>query len=201
MIDGPPADDGRAGPDGGGADQLACTATVLEAEPDAAVVANLGVASWVLMELDDRDRNLYLRGGMGSTTPTGFGLALATEDPVVVLDGDGSMLMSLGSLATVAEYAPPTFTVVVWNNRAYATTGGQPTATVDFAAAARACGISSFTAETDDGFAAAFTDALDADGPALVDCAVGPVDAAAPPAYDYRHGYLTHRFREAMGGG
>ena len=191
---------GEGRPDGGGADQRACTAAVLEAVPDAAVVANLGVASWVLMDVADRDRNFYLRGGMGSTTPTGFGLSLSTDDPVVVLDGDGSLLMSLGCLATVAEYAPPSFAVVVWQNRTYATTGGQPTATADFAAAAEACGLAGFAADTDAGFEAAFADALDHDGPALVDCAVGPVDASAPPGYDYRHGYLTHRFREAMVG-
>ena len=186
--------------DGGAADQRACTAAVLEAAPDAALVANLGVASWVLMDLDDRDRNLYLRGGMGSTTPTAFGLSLATDDPVVALDGDGSLLMSLGCLSTVAEYAPATLTVVVWNNGTYATTGGQPTAAVDFAAAAEACGLAGLSAASDEGFRAAFEEALAADGPALVDCVVGATDASAPERYDYRHQYLTHRFREAMVG-
>lgn len=182
------------------ADQRACTAAVLEAAPEAAVVANLGAASWVLMETADRDRHLYLRGGMGSTTPTGFGLSLAIDDPVVVLEGDGSLLMSLGALATVAEYAPPSFTVVVWNNRSYVTTGGQPTTPVDLAAVAAACGLASFSADSNTAFESALGEALSTDRPALVDCHVGRVDVSAPPDYDYRHGHLTHRFRESMVG-
>lgn len=184
--------------DAGPADQRACTEAVLGAVPDAAIVANLGVASWVLMTVEDRERNFYMRGGMGSTTPTGIGLALATDDPVVVLDGDGSLLMSLGCLATVGEFAPATFTVVVWNNGTYQTTGGQPTTGADFAAASEACGVAGFSATTDEGFEGALADALAADRPALVDCTVAPLDASAPPGYDYGHAYLTHRFRAAM---
>lgn len=185
----------------GPADQRACTEAVLAAAPDAAVVANLGVASWVLADVADRDRNLYCRGGMGSTTPTGFGLSLSTDDPVVVLEGDGSLLMSLGCLSTVGEFAPPTLTVVVWNNGTYETTGGQPTAAADFAAAAEACGMAGFAADSDEAFESALDAALGADRPALVDCAVAPAEAGAPPGYDYGHSFLTRRFRSAMLGG
>lgn len=190
--------DSARGPTDGPADQQACTALLLDAVPDAAIVANLGVASWVLMAVEDRDRNFYLRGGMGSTTPTGLGLSLATDDPVVVLEGDGSLLMSLGCLATVGEYAPSTLTVVVWNNGTYQTTGGQPTPTADFAAAAEACGVAGFTADTDDEFDAALAAARSTDRPSLIDCAVAPIDSAPPPGYDYGHAFLTHRFRTAM---
>lgn len=180
------------------ADQHACTERVLEAVPDAAVVANLGVASWVLAEVEDRDRNFYMRGAMGGTTPTGLGLSLATDDPVVVLDGDGSLLMSLGTLAVVAEYGPPTLTIVVWDNRSYQTTGGQPVVSTDFAAVAEACGIRGFSVDSDAAFADAFADAIEHDGPALVSCRVDAVDVSAPPSYDYRHGSLTQRFRAAL---
>jgi len=98
------------------ADQRACTRAVIEETPDAAVISNLGVASYHLIDVADRARNFYLTGAMGSTTPLGLGLATSTDEPVTVLDGDGSMLMSLGSLSTVADVDPPNLTVVVWEN-------------------------------------------------------------------------------------
>ena len=67
-------------PDAAGADQATCTAAVLDATPDAALVSNLGVASYVLAGVEDRARNCYLWGSMGVTTPVGLGLALATDD-------------------------------------------------------------------------------------------------------------------------
>ena len=180
------------------ADQYACTAAVLEATPDAAVVANLGTASWVLSEVEEREKNFYMRGAMGGTTPTGLGLSLVTDGPVVTLDGDGSMLMSLGCLSAVGEYAPENLTVVVWDNRSFVTTGGQPTLSADFAAVAEACGVAGFSAETDEEFEAAFGKALEHDGPALVSARVERADASAPPGYDYGHSYLTRRFRDAL---
>lgn len=183
------------------ADLYDCTDAVVETTPEAIVVANLGVASWVLMETADRDRNFYLRGGMGCTTPTGLGVALAVDTPVTVLDGDGSLVMSLGCLSTVAECDPSNFAVVVWNNREFATTGGQPTAPVDFAAAAEACGLPGRRIDTRADFAAAYTEAVDTDGPVLVDCLVDTPDITAPPGYDYGHSYLTDRFRRALTGG
>ncbi|MDY6818731.1 MAG: thiamine pyrophosphate-dependent enzyme [Halobacteriales archaeon] len=181
-------------------DQYAMTAAVLEAAPNAAVIANLGVASWVLAEVDDRDRNFYMRGGMGSTTPTGFGLALAIDDEVIVLDGDGSLLMGLGALATAGEYDPSNLTVVVCNNAEFGTTGGQPSLAdgVNFAAIAEDCGLAGFSARSESGFESALSEALAVDGAALVDCAVEPTDVGAPPEYDYSHAYLTDRFRRSI---
>ena len=180
------------------ADQYACTRAVLDAEPEAAVVANLGVASWVLAETDDRDRNYYMRGAMGCTTPVGLGLALSIDDPVVVLDGDGSLLMSLGCLSTVGTCAPSNLTIVVWVNRSFATTGGQPTAGVDFAAAAEACGVAGTAVERLDEFRASLDEAADRDGPSLIACSVETVDTEGPDTYDYAHEYREHRFRTAL---
>ena len=180
------------------ADQFAVTAAVLEATPDAVVVSNLGVASYVLAGVADRDRNVYLWGSMGVTTPVGLGLAMAVDDPVVVLDGDGSMAMSLGALATVATVDPSNLTVVVLDNDAYQTTGGQPTptATTDFAGVARECGLHAASADTLAGFEAALADAVAHDGAALVDCAVEPVDPEARPPMDFPH--IVHRVRTAL---
>jgi thiamine pyrophosphate-dependent acetolactate synthase large subunit-like protein len=183
------------------ADQYAVTDAVLEETPDAAVVANLGVASWVLAEVDDRDLNFYMRGGMGSTTPTGFGLALAVDRQVTVLDGDGSLLMGLGVLATVGSYDPENLVVAVMDNATFETTGGQPSlsGTTDFAAVAEDCGLGGFDAASVGEFESAYRAALDHDGAALIACDVDPTDVGAPPEYDYAHAYLADRFRRAAG--
>lgn len=180
------------------ADQGEVTAAVLEATPNAVVVANLGVASYVLAGVQDRDRNVYLWGSMGVTTPVGLGLALAVEDPVVVLDGDGSLAMSLGALSTVGAVDPVNLTVVVMDNASYLTTGGQPTptASTDFAGVARECGLHAASVDTVEAFEAAFAAALDHDGAALVACAVEPIDPATRPPTDFP--YLVHRVREAL---
>ncbi|MFB6303614.1 MAG: thiamine pyrophosphate-dependent enzyme, partial [Haloferacaceae archaeon] len=117
--------------------------------------------------------------------------------------GDGSLLMSLGCLSTVGEYAPPNLTVVVWDNGSYATTGGQPTAAaeggpVDFVGAAESCGVTGFEAGTVAGFGDAVADALAHDGPALVAAAVETPDVGPPAGYDYGCSYVKHRFRSAM---
>ena len=90
------------------------------------------------------DLDLPLRGCMGKASSLGLGVALARpERKVVVLDGDGSLLMNLGTLVTVAGMAPSNFLHVVLEGRTYDTSGGQPTPNegeVDFAGLARAAG-------------------------------------------------------------
>ncbi|MFC7229772.1 thiamine pyrophosphate-dependent enzyme [Salinirubellus salinus] len=180
------------------ADQYECTARLLSITPDAAIVSNLGVASYVLAGVEDRARNFYQWGSMGSTTPIGLGLALALDDPVTVLDGDGSMVMSLGALATVADQNPPNLTVVVWDNGQYGTTGGQPSAsrTVDFAAVARDVGLAATHVSTTDDFEAAYADAVASDEATVVVCDVEPVDPDERPPFDFAH--IKWRFRDAV---
>ena len=182
------------------ADQWACTAAVLEETPAAAVVANLGTAAYILAGVDDRPRNFYCWGSMGVTTPIGLGVAMGTDDPVTVLDGDGSTLMSLGALATVAEYGPDNLVVVIFDNAAYATTGGQPTRgeATDFAAVAADLGLRSFDVDTDADFATAYADAVAHDGPAVVACSVEAIDPDARPPLDFAH--VKRRFHEAVAG-
>ena len=180
------------------ADQYECTAVVLEATPDAAVVSNLGVASYVLAAVEDRDLNFYQWGSMGVTTPLGLGLATATDEQITVLDGDGSMLMSLGALAPVAKYDPSNLTIVVWQNDRYGTTGGQPTPTdeVDFAAVAQGVGLEATSVSTAEEFEAAYREAVAADGASLVVCDVEPCDPSERPSSDYAH--IKRRFRAAL---
>jgi sulfopyruvate decarboxylase subunit beta len=84
-------------------------------------------------------------GSMGMASSIGLGLALAQKKRVYVIDGDGSLLMNLGSLATIAQHAPKNYCLVVVDNKGYGSTGHQPTHTTggrtDLAEIARAAGI------------------------------------------------------------
>jgi len=182
------------------ADQVRCTEAVLEATPEAALVSNLGIASYVLAGVEDRARNCYLWGSMGVTTPVGLGLALEVDEQVTVLDGDGSTLLSLGALATVARHDPADLVVVVFDNGAFATTGGQPSGSelVDFAAVAEAVGLRAYGASSDAEFREAYDAAVEHDGAALVACRADPVDPESRPPLDFPH--VARRFREAMDG-
>jgi thiamine pyrophosphate-dependent acetolactate synthase large subunit-like protein len=184
--------------DEGRADQYDCTERLLSATPDALVVSNLGVASYVLAGVADRPRNFYLWGSMGVTTPVGLGLAMARDEQVTVLDGDGSTLMSMGVFATLSTYDPSNLTVVVWNNDGYATTGGQPSNAdaVDFAAVAEDCGLYAARAASGETFQRAYEDAVAHDGAAVVVCDVARVDPEERPPFDFAH--LKRRFRDEV---
>jgi thiamine pyrophosphate-dependent acetolactate synthase large subunit-like protein len=112
---------------------------------DEPVVVSLGHPAYDLFTAGDRALNFYTWGSMGLTSSIALGVAMARPDRrVVALDGDGSLLMNLGSLATIGECSPSNLIVVVLDNGQYGTTGGQPTATArgaDLEAAARSMGI------------------------------------------------------------
>ena len=95
---------------------------------DEIVVCNIGFPSRELYDIRDRDRNFYMIGSMGLASSIGLGLALAKPDEdVVVIDGDGSLLMNMGSLATVFAHNPRNLTWIVIDNGAYGSTGNQDT--------------------------------------------------------------------------
>ena len=112
---------------------------------DALVVAGLGAAAWDVTAAGDEPLNFPLWGAMGGAVPLGLGLALAQPSRrVLVITGDGEMLMGLGSLATVATQRPPNLAIVVLDNERYGETGMQLTHTaggVDLGAIAAASGI------------------------------------------------------------
>ncbi len=109
------------------------------------VVAGLGASAWDITASGDTPLNFPLWGAMGGAVPLGLGLALAQPGHrVLVITGDGEMLMGLGSLATVAIQAPPNLAVVVLDNERYGETGMQTTHTagsVKLEAMAAAAGI------------------------------------------------------------
>lgn len=102
---------------------------------DELVVATTGMTSRELYVVRDRPGNFYMCGSMGCALSIGLGVALARPDrKVVVLDGDGAALMSLGSLALARHLRLPNLEHIILDNGTYASTGGQPTcsAAVDF---------------------------------------------------------------------
>ena len=118
---------------------------LLAARKDAVVVGGLGASTYDIAAAGDHDRNFYLWGAMGGAVMIGLGVALAQPKlPVVVITGDGEMLMGIGSLATVGLQKPANLTIVVLDNEVYGETGGQASHTatnVDLVGVARGCGI------------------------------------------------------------
>jgi thiamine pyrophosphate-dependent acetolactate synthase large subunit-like protein len=139
---------------------------------DEAVIGGIGNANFDLWMSGQRPQNFYMLGSMGLTIPIALGVAIAQpRRHVVALEGDGSLLMQLGCLATVAVQAPKNLTIVVWDNGIYQITGSQPTAsasTSDLVAIARGAGIAnSHWAADEDEFDRLMTAALDG-GPTLI---------------------------------
>ena len=96
---------------------------------DEAVIGGIGNANFDLWARGQRPQNFYMLGSMGLTIPIALGVAIAQpQRHVVALEGDGSLLMQLGCLATVAMQAPKNLTMMVWDNGIYQITGSQPTA-------------------------------------------------------------------------
>ena len=113
---------------------------------DEAVIAGIGNTNFDLYAAGHRPQNFYMLGSMGLACPIALGVALAQpERGVIALEGDGSILMALGCLATVATLRPRNLTIIIMDNGIYQITGRQPTATsgaTDIVAVARGAGIS-----------------------------------------------------------
>ena len=125
--------------------RVEATRAIVDLAGQSPIVASLGHPAYDLFAAADRPENFYTWGSMGLASSIGLGLAMARPDlRVFVLDGDGSLLMNLGSLATIGLLQPANLVLVVMDNQEYATTGGQPTPTAhgaDLDAAARAMGV------------------------------------------------------------
>jgi thiamine pyrophosphate-dependent acetolactate synthase large subunit-like protein len=133
-------------------DRRAVVAAMLKDRKGLIAVGGLGASTNDMAAAGDHERNLYLWGAMGGAVMMGLGLALAQPDvPVVVITGDGEMLMGIGSLATVALQKPGNLSIVVLDNERYGETGGQTSHTAgaaDLVGVAKACGIADSTAIT-----------------------------------------------------
>jgi sulfopyruvate decarboxylase subunit beta len=114
------------------------------AQDDALLVCNIGIPCKELYSVCDMPNNFYMLGSMGLASSIGLGLALSLPGrKVIAIDGDGSVLMNMGSLATIAAQAPKNYLLVIIDNGSYGSTGNQPTATAkgtDLAQIARGAG-------------------------------------------------------------
>jgi thiamine pyrophosphate-dependent acetolactate synthase large subunit-like protein len=126
-------------------ERRAATAQLLKQRGDALVVTGLGSTTYDVFAAGDSPLTFYLWGAMGGAAMVGLGIALAQpKRRVVVLTGDGEMLMGLGSLATIGARRPANLAIVVIDNGLYAETGMQRTHTasgIDLAGVARSCGF------------------------------------------------------------
>lgn len=111
---------------------------------DKLVISNIGLPSRELYQIKHQPSNFYMLGSLGLASPIGLGVALSSKNPVVVIDGDGSLLSNLGSLATIAQEGPTNLTILAIDNSVHGSTGNQITATsqfVDLALTAKGLGI------------------------------------------------------------
>lgn len=126
-------------------DRRTTTAEILKQRGKALIVAGLGAPCWDIAAAGDDPLNFYVWGGMGGAAMIGLGLALAQPGRrVLVITGDGEMLMGLGSLATVAVQKARNLSILVQDNERYGETGMQLTHTrlgVDLAGMAKAAGF------------------------------------------------------------
>src|SRR5881296_1907582 len=160
------------------------------------VVTIMGAVAAELQSLGHRANHFYLQHAMGLASSTGLGLALCLPDrKVVVLDGDGSILMNLGSFTTMARYRPRNLVHVVFDNESLLSVGGFPTATStgsDLAGIAAAAGVPrTARATTMDDFTRAFDEALAAHDLTTI---VAKVDAVGPSKFVTDLSLLENRF-------
>ena len=94
---------------------------------DQLVVCNIGIPSQELHAIDDQPTNFYMLGTMGLASSIGLGLALAQPKPVIVIDGDGSILTNMGTLPTIANNVANNYILMIIDNGSYGSTGDQPT--------------------------------------------------------------------------
>jgi len=175
---------------------------VAQLKHDEAVIGGIGNANFDLWASGQRPQNFYMLGSMGLAIPIALGVAIAQpRRHVIALEGDGSLLMQLGCLATVAERAPKNLTMVVWDNGIYQITGSQPTpgaAAADLVVIARGAGIanSAWAADESD-FDRLIASALKDGSPSLI---VARIDSKpAIGATDRDPVQIRERFMRGLG--
>ena len=163
------------------------------------VVTIMGAVAAELQSIGHRPNFFYLMHAMGLASSVGLGIALSRPDlPVVVLDGDGSVLMNLGGLTTMARYRPRNLLHVIFDNESLLSVGGFPTATStgsDLGAIAKGAGVPrTVTVTTLDELKQAFRDARTSGDLTTL---VAKVDAVGPPSYITDLSLLENRYQFA----
>lgn len=164
------------------------------------VVSNLGPTTDELWHAGHRDRNFYTYGSMGLCSSIALGMALSTDQKVISLDGDGSLLMNMGTIATIAREQPKNLIVVVWDNEEWGQTGHQPSHTAtgtDLAAVAKGCGVPHTTTVTNlEDLESAFSSALQEDGPWFIVAKTHETDYL--PVAPIEPEFTLYRFRKSF---
>ena len=163
---------------------------------DRVVITIMGAVAAELQAIGHRPNHFYLQHAMGLASSMGLGVALTRPElSVVVFDGDGSILMNLGGLTTLARYRPTNLVHVVFDNESLLSVGGFPTATStgsDIAGMAKAAGIPrTATVDTIDAFVAEFDTALASGELTTI---VAKVDAKGPAGFVTDLALLENRF-------
>jgi thiamine pyrophosphate-dependent acetolactate synthase large subunit-like protein len=167
-----------------------------------AVIGGIGNTNFDLWAAGRRPQNFYMLGTMGLACPIALGVAIAQpRRRVFALEGDGSLLMQLGSLATIAGLRQKNLAIVVMDNAVYQITGAQPTATslgADIVAIARGAGIArSFWAADENGFEELLDRTLGEDGPWLIGARIDDKPATATTERDPAQ--IRDRFMRGLG--
>jgi sulfopyruvate decarboxylase subunit beta len=177
--------------------RLDCLRSVYSELEDCLIVTIMGAVAAELQSLGHRPNAFYLQHAMGLASSTGLGLALCLPNQrVVVFDGDGSLLMNLGTLSTMARYRPRNLTHVVFDNESLLSVGGFPTATstgTDLEGIARAAGVPRVLTVRDvESFRSSVCEAIR--GKELTTL-VAKVEASGPPGYVTDLSLLENRFQ------
>lgn len=188
-------------------DRAKFVAGLLQQRPEnLLVVCGLGSPTYDVVLLGDNPKNFYMWGAMGQAVPVGLGLAIARpDDRILVITGDGELLMGVGSLSTVGDRMPGNLGILVLDNGQYAETGGQRTHTAgrtDLAGVAASMGFASAVTIMDStGLESARESLLRLRGPSIVVAKVTPTKYGPPPEPQIRFGHFTAaRFRMAATG-
>ncbi len=166
---------------------------------DQVVVTIMGAVAVELYNLGHQPNFFYLEHGMGLASSMGLGLAVSLpKEKVTVLDGDGSVLMNLGSLSTLARYRPPNLTHWIFDNESLLSVGGFPTATgtgTDLAGIAEKAGARDVArADTVEAAEQAFSEASEREGLSII---VSKVEAVGPASFAMDISLLENRFQFA----
>ena len=176
------------------------TQLTLRLAGDRPIVGNLGPTSDELWHAGHRDRNFYTYGNMGLVSSIALGMALATDEQIISLDGDGSLLMNLGALASIGREKPKNLVVVVYDNEAWGQTGHQMSHTgtgTDLEQVAISCGISSTTTVGDlEEYEGALSNALATDGPHIIVAKIE--EAGYLPIAPVEPEFTLYRFRNTF---
>lgn len=175
---------------------------ILDALPDVPIVANCGATSRELAAIRHSEQHLYILDSMGLASSVGLGLALGLCDSgherVIVLEGDGALLMNLNSLASIGYHKPAKLLLILLDNAEYASTGGQPTYSgqIDLAAMAEAAGIHTLRASNPTELASALTEIIEMDGPVFLHVNIEPGNTPKIPLLLDDPAVIGHRFTE-----